>query len=413
MQYIAYPSRIVGRLRAPASKSVAQRAIAVASLARGRSVIGFPGRCDDVLAAIGVCRGFGAVIVEQEHALVIDGGIRVPAGALSCGESGLGIRMFSGLAATLGEEVVLTGTGSLMGRPMHMIETSLRAVGASCETTGGYLPITIKGPLKGGEAVIDGSQSSQALTGLLIAAPTATEDVILQVEDLKSREYIDITIQVMQEFGIEVMNDNYRVFTVEAGQRYRPANFRVEGDWSGAAFLLVAGAVAGSVVVDNLKKESAQPDRNILEALRLTGAIVNQTDDSVEVISQPLKGFTFDATHCPDLFPPLAALAANCSGESRIFGVSRLRNKESDRAATLMDTFGEMGISIALEGETMIIQGGNISGAHIHSHGDHRIAMAGVVAALNANSTVTINHAEAVNKSYPEFYDDIASISHV
>jgi 3-phosphoshikimate 1-carboxyvinyltransferase len=410
MQYIAYPSGIKGRLRAPASKSVAQRAIAVASMAGGRSVIDFPGNCDDVLAAINVCRTLGARIAEHEQHLVIDGGISLPAQPLNCGESGLGIRMFSGVAATFDEEVILTGSGSLMSRPMNMIETTLTAAGASCKSSGGRLPLFIKGPVRGGTATIDGSQSSQALTGLLIASPKAEKDLTIVVNDLKSKEYIDITIRVMNSFGVEVTNNDYQAFFIRAGQTYQPSHFTVEGDWSGAAFLLVAGAIAGSIAVDNLDLHSTQPDRKILDALRDAGAIIEHDKESIQITNrQALQGFVFDATHCPDLFPPLAALAANCTGDSRIFGVSRLKNKESDRAATLMDTFGKLGVDISLDGDAMVITGGRIQGANIYSHSDHRIAMAGAVAALNARSKVIIDHAEAINKSYPAFFTDLES----
>lgn len=409
MQQLVYPSKINGRLQAPASKSVAQRAIAMAAMATGESVIDHPGSSDDVKAAIHVCRQLGARLEERNRSLVIRGGIIAPNEPLHCGESGLGIRMFSGIAASLDKEVTLTGTGSLLSRPMDMIEATLTAAGVICRTSNGKLPLRIKGPLLGGQAHIDGSKSSQALTGLLMAAPTARHDSVLHVTDLKSREYIDITIRVMRHFDVLVENTGYTTFSVQGKQTYRPAHMVVEGDWSGAAFLLVAGAVGGHIRVENLEEGSSQPDRKIIDALRAAGAIVNQNSDQVETIRDTLRGFHFDATHCPDLFPPLAALAANCTGRSTITGVSRLRNKESDRAATLMDTFGKLGIEVFIEEDAMVIDGGQIQGGAVDSFGDHRIAMAGAVAALNANTKVMINQAEAINKSYPEFFNDLRS----
>ncbi len=411
MRQLVYPSLINGRLRAPASKSVAQRAIAIASLTNGVSVVEYPGTCDDVVSAIRVCKELGARIREENQSLIIEGGIKAPGQPLSCGESGLGIRMFSGVAATLSDEVVLTGTGSLLERPMHMIQSTLKAVGVYCNTNDGKLPLTVQGPVKGGQATIDGSQSSQALTGLLIAGPFADSDMVLEVRNLKSREYIDTTISVMESFGVQVKNHHYECFIVPVGQVYTPATFRVEGDWSGAAFLLVAGAIAGQVTVSNLSKGSTQPDRNILEALKAAGAYVKQDDQTVETAKRSLKGFEFDATHCPDLFPPLAALAANCEGTSTIHGVGRLRSKESDRAATIMDVFGKMGILVSIQNDTMTITGGPLKRASIQSHGDHRIAMAGTIAALNADGPVLIEEAEAINKSYPEFFRDMETIS--
>ncbi len=413
MQYVAHPSSVNGRLLAPASKSAAQRAIAIASLAEGTSVIVRPGSCDDVQAAVSVCKQLGVHIEEHDHQMHITGGIRPPGNELNCGESGLGIRMFSGVAATLNEEIVLTGKGSLMNRPMSMVEQSLLAMGVSCQTTGGRLPIFIKGPFPGGAATIDGSQSSQVLTGILIASPMANSDVVLSVNDLKSREYVDITTRIMKLFGVNVTNNNYKEFIIPSRQRYKATQYRVEGDWSGASFLLVAGAIAGQISIENLDLSSAQPDRKIMEALQDAGAICITDNNTVEVKkgTTALQAFSFDATHCPDLFPPLAALAANCKGKSSILGVSRLKSKESDRAATIMDTFGKLGLDISLDRDAMIISGGQIKGADIHSHGDHRIAMAGAIAALNADRKVTIGHADAVNKSYPEFYKDLESIT--
>lgn len=413
MQYVAHPSSVKGHLQAPASKSAAQRAIAIASLANGTSTIDHPGSCDDVLAAIRVCRELGASIEETGTGLMITGGIKPPAQKLHCGESGLGIRMFSGIAATLDKEIVLTGEGSLMNRPMTMVEESLQAMGVTCKTTDGRLPLAIKGPLPGGKSVIDGSQSSQVLTGILIASAFAASDVILQVNDLKSREYVDITTRIMKLFGVSVTNNNYEEFIIPSGQPYTATKYLVEGDWSGAAFMLVAGAIAGQVSIENLDMSSAQPDRKIMEALHDAGAICKIEKNMVGVGKDQtgLHAFSFDATHCPDLFPPLAALAANCKGKSRIRGVGRLKSKESDRAATLMDTFGKLGIAISLEGDVMIINGGQVKGATIHSHGDHRIAMAGAIAALTAAGTVAIDHAEAVNKSYPDFYKNLETIT--
>ncbi len=410
MKRKVWPSEIDGVLHAPPSKSAAQRAILIASLANGVSEILRTGTCDDVMAATGVCQTLGATISRQGNSLHITGGIRTPGQPLHCGEAGLAIRMFSGVAATLDGNVTLTGEGSLLRRPMDTIESSLKALGVSCQTTNGFLPVHVRGPLKGGHAVIDGSLSSQILTGILIAAPFAEKDTHLAVTSLKSKPYIDLTLEIMAAFGVEAHNNNHTDFFVRAGQRYGGRHYVVEGDWSGAAFLLVAGAVAGRVMVGNLNLSSFQADKKILHALRMAGARVTEGNNWVEVAHQPLGPFSFDATHCPDLFPPLAALASNCRGESRITGVERLRAKESDRASTLKDIFQHMGIEIRLEDNTMYISGGKKQGATVSAHGDHRIAMAAAIAALNADGPVTIDDAQAVDKSYPDFFDDLKHI---
>jgi 3-phosphoshikimate 1-carboxyvinyltransferase len=403
--------RISGSLKAPASKSVAQRALAIATLAKGTTRIFSAGSSDDVLSALRVCKVLGAEISTDKNSLIIRGGLTNQPKLLDCGESGLGIRMFSAVAATLSECITLTGSGSLASRPMDMIEKSLVAAGAECTTSGGLLPIKVKGPLTGGDAMIDGSVSSQVLTGLLIAAPYAKAPVVFHVNDLKSRPYVDITTKIMEDFGVKVENDDYKSFSINAPQEYLSREYTIEGDWSGAAFLLVAGALGGEVVVENLDSESPQADSAILKALYDCGAHIVAGKDSVQVKKTQLKAFTMDATHCPDLFPPLVVLAAGCHGMSTIKGVSRLRVKESDRAQVLKTEFGKLGLDIRTEGDYMYVWGKTLTGGTIHSHHDHRIAMAGAVASIISDNPVVIEEAQAVSKSYPDFFDDLAKIS--
>ncbi len=411
MRSIVKPSSVNGTVVAPASKSVAQRAIAIASVSKGKSVITNIGDCDDVLAAINVCRQLGATIHREGRTLTVEGGIRPPAEPLLCGESGLGIRMFTGIASSLKEPVVLTGSGSLTKRPMSVIEQAYTQLGVSAQTTNGLLPISVNGPIVGGVANIDGSLGSQVLSGMLIASVFAQNETTIHVDNLQSKHYIDITIDVMKQFGVDVNNDDYQRFIIPAGQTYKPATVNVEGDWSGAAFMLAAGAIAGKVAVENVSPRSKQPDMAIINALMWIGANVSIRENSVEVSHNELQSFHFDATHCPDLFPPLVALAAHCEGESRILGVSRLKAKESDRAKTLQDEFAKLGIDIKIHGELMLVTGGKVKSATVNSHSDHRIAMACAIAALKAEGEVIIEGAECVAKSYPEFFANLASLS--
>jgi 3-phosphoshikimate 1-carboxyvinyltransferase len=403
---------ISGVLRAPASKSVAQRAIAIAAMASGTSRIINAGDSDDVMAAIRVCRALGVDVQRSGDVLTIKGGISEGDKILDCGESGLGIRMFSAIAASRKDTITLTGIGSLTTRPMAMIEKSLKAAGARCESKGGFVPIKVKGPLKGGVAEIDGSISSQVLTGLLIAAPYANSRTVFNVTNLRSRPYIDITTRLMNDFGVNVINENYETFTIEAPQQYISRDYNIEGDWSGAAFLLVAAALGGEVTVENLDVESAQADRAILQALWDCGAKIVAGNDFVQVKKAQLKAFSFDATHCPDLFPPLVALAAGCKGTTTIQGVSRLKVKESDRAFALTTEFSKLGLDISTHEDTMVINGCSLRGGTVHSHHDHRIAMAAAIASILASEPVRIEDAHAIAKSYPAFFEDFASISH-
>ena len=404
------PSAVSGKIQAPPSKSYAQRAIAIAAMANGNSELYFPGSSDDVNAAINVAGQLGAVIRSDDSTLHVSGGLSAPAKPLDCGEAGLSVRMFSSIAGIFSKPVVLTGRGSLLKRPMHIVENSLRAMGAECTTSGGFLPVTVRGPLKGGVAEVDGSFSSQVLTGMLVAAPFAEKDITIIVNDLTSRPYIDITLAVMKHFGVEVDNSHYSRFFVRSGQKYHPAKYTIEGDWSAAAFLLVAGAIAGDVEVENIAEDSPQADRAILIALERAGASLRKNRQSVNVAKRDLKAFEFDATHCPDLFPPLVTLAAYCQGKTILSGAERLLHKESNRAATLKEEFGKLGIEIDIDGDKMIITGGRCTGGTIFSHEDHRIAMACAVAALGAEGPVIIEGAGAVAKSYPEFFDDMNTI---
>ena len=272
--------------------------------------------------------------------------------------------------------------------------------------------IRIEGPLHGGAVSVDGSLSSQFITGLLMALPLAERDTTLTVHNLKSRPYIDMTLSLLGTFGIDVKHNEYRQFFIEGRQRYAPARYNVEGDWSGASCLLVAGATTGEVTVRNLNPVSLQADMAIVDALTRAGAQITTTTDSVTVRRSPLHAFEFDATHCPDLFPALAALAASCQGTSTLRGTRRLAHKESDRARTIADVLESMGIGVDLSTpDVMRVTGGEIRGAEVSSHNDHRIAMAAAVAALRCGQgSVTIRGAEAVAKSYPEFWDDLSGL---
>jgi 3-phosphoshikimate 1-carboxyvinyltransferase len=296
---------------------------------------------------------------------------------------------------------------------MSMIEEALKQLGVKCTSSKGFLPLKIRGPLVGGKIEIDGSISSQLLTGLLMALPLAAKDSEIKVNNLKSRPYIDMTMQILRSFGIMVHNTDYTLFQIPGNQKYIPQNYIVEGDWSGGAFLLVAGAVNGHLTVQGLRTESMQSDMSIINAIEKAGAKIKISENQIEISKSGLKAFDFDATDSPDLFPPLVALASYCDGISYIKGVSRLIYKESDRAATLRDEFGKMKIKIEIRDDLMSVTGGQPQGARVESHDDHRIAMAVAVASLRATGMVSIRDSQCVAKSYPGFFDDLRSLGAV
>ncbi len=404
------PSKIKGTINAPASKSMLQRAIAAALLAETPTKLLNPTYSNDSKAALQVIEALGAQVTTSKDKIFIKGGMNPTGEILNCGEAGLSIRMFSPVAALWHEDLTLTGEGSLISRPVSMIEKPLKALGVNVYTTNGCPPLTVKGPLQGGEAEVDGSVSSQFLTGLLMALPKATKDSRLTVKDLKSTPYIDMTVTLLKAFGVEIKHSNYKTFFIKGNQTYSIGEYRVEGDWSGASFLLVAGAVGGCVTVTGLDMRSPQADRKIIDAIKAAGASVKTLGHQVEITRNELKAFDFDATHCPDLFPPLVALANNCEGVSVLTGVERLTHKESDRAKTLEKEFSSLGAKIRIDGNRMKIKGTKLKGGIIDSHNDHRIAMAGALAAINAEGDVTIRNPQCVAKSYPDFYEDFAAI---
>jgi 3-phosphoshikimate 1-carboxyvinyltransferase len=413
MERSVEPSFLNGRIKAPPSKSMTQRAIAAAMLAEGQSIIFNPSYCDDSLAAMSIAVSLGARVEPDAGKIKITGSGEIKEKKLNCGESGLAIRMFSPVAALFDEEIIMTGSGSLKKRPMQMIGDALNQLGAKCSSTGGFLPLAIRGPLKGGHCEIDGSLSSQLLTGLLISLPLADDDSEIKVNNLMSKPYIDMTIGLLSDFGIKISNTNYEFFKVPGRQKYNPRHYEVEGDWSGGAFLLVAGAINGSLKVTGLNTTSYQSDMAVLKALESAGANMKISDGNIEISRSDLKAFEFDATESPDLFPPLVALASYCKGITKLKGASRLAHKESDRASALSEEFGKMNIKVGIDGNYLIVTGGKVKGAKVNSHDDHRIAMASAVAALGASDPVYIKDSHCIAKSYPGFFDDLRKVGAV
>ena len=411
------PSKVSGIIKAPASKSAMQRACALALIHNGETYLTNAGHSNDDLAALDVIQRLGGAVkkIDSNTYLINSGTEHKPENILDCGESGLGLRMFTPIAALNSHEITITGSGSLMKRPMDFFDMVLPQLGVTIHSNNGKLPLRIKGPLIASNITIDGSLSSQFLTGLIISfAASCKVPVTITVVDLKSKPYIDLTLQLMSHFGWEVSHHNYKefYFSPSSDKKIRKVSYSVEGDWSGGAFILVAGAIAGNLTISGLNVNSTQADRKILEALKDAQAKIQITGDFIHISGSELHSFEFNATDCPDLFPPLVALASICQGETIIYGVSRLKHKESDRAATLVSEFTKMGVNIKCEGDTMKIIGStNLKGCRVDSHHDHRIAMACAVAALRAEDDIEIVNAEAINKSYPEFFNDLKSIN--
>ena len=411
MKIEASKSAISGIVNAPSSKSSMQRYIAGALLAEGVTRIFSPSYCDDSLATIAVAEALGAEISVSDNVVTVRGGFKPRQRQIFCGESGLAARMFTPISALHSGEIIINGTGSILKRSMKMMEVPMSELGVNISTNNGFLPVKIKGPLLGGDVLTDGSVSSQFVTGLLMALPVVKKDSVIFVDNLISRPYIDLTITILNEFGIVVQNYDNEKFEITGRQKYIAGNFTVEGDWSGGAFLLVIAAIEGEAEIRNLKLNSSQADKTIFDVLKLSGANIRSSGDSIVVSKGDLHGFCFDITDCPDLAPPLVILALACKGKSIITGTSRLSSKESDRGKVLEDTLSSLGGKIRNYKDRIEIDGGiPLHGGVVSANNDHRIAMALASASLICNSPVIIDGMECINKSYPHFIDDFQNL---
>ena len=490
-------------LAMPCSKSFAQRAIIAAALADGVSHLRGYSPCGDNEAALQVARMLGADVQKNGSEITVKG-ISASLGSLKqildgegqpsvaddrtprlhVGESGLLTRMMIPLMAQLcPQTVTFTGEKTLLGRPLTGAKEIMEAFGVEsrcldslrsldmtekCQLDNTLcVPLTVKGPLRSGRTDISGKHGSQIISGLLMGLPFADRNSTLQVHQPKSIPYMFITLEVLKKFGIKTGNEMLggrdflesdgdwslctdMVFKVKGGQKYKAADIDLEGDWSAAANFLVAGAVFGKAQLQGLDTRSLQADLSIMDILMDAGASLSQTDGdrgNITVQRAPLRAFKVDASNCPDLFPIISVLAAFCQGTSRLAGVGRLANKESDRAKAIMEMLTRMGVKAEIDGDEMIIEGhslvqrllcqkrcldcarhdndnarsdvetchpersegsvtrGLLRGGAYTSHHDHRMVMALKVAALGADSPITIDDEDCVGKSFPQFHE--------
>jgi 3-phosphoshikimate 1-carboxyvinyltransferase len=403
--------KIQGTLTAPASKSMTQRAIAAALLAGGESLISNASLCDDARAALALARALGAETFEAHGQLHISRPFAVREKELNCRESALCVRLFAPIAALLAGTVSLRGQGTLCARPLPDVAATLPAFGVQVTPSSHKgLPMQLSGFLQPAVATIDASESSQLLSGLLMALPLLAGDSELTVTGLVSRPYVAMTLDIIRHFGGEVACRRFEVFTIKGRQRYRPQTCLVEGDWSSAAFLLAGAAIGGSITLKGLQRNSRQADRAILPALQAAGARVSWHQGAVHVCRGQRQAFRFDATDCPDLFPPLVLLAAFCEGVSVLKGAHRLVHKESNRAQALQEIFGRLGIQVSLQNDEMLVYGGAVHGGRVSSFHDHRMAMAAACAGLFTPEPVEIDDTDCVRKSYPGFFTDLKQL---
>lgn len=401
-----------GVIQAPPSKSDVHRAIICAALSKGVCTISPVALSEDIKATVACVEALGAETKIENNVLTIDGThmFQNPSALLDCRESGSTLRFLIPVAAAGGTEATFTGSGRLPERPIGIYTGALPPKGVSCDTQGG-LPLKISGTLQSGVYEIPGDISSQFITGLLFALPLLDGDSdIILTSPIQSAGYINMTIRTMSKFGIEVdMTD--KGWHIRGKQHYIPTDYTTDGDWSQAAFFLVAGAVGGEVTVNNCNIDSSQGDRKIAALLREFGAQVNQDGGSITVCKAQLKAVTIDASQIPDLVPVLAVCACFAEGTTRIVNAARLRIKESDRLKTTAALLNSLGGKVRELSDGLEITGvGKLTGGCADGANDHRIVMSAAVCAAGCSGIITCTDAFSINKSYPDFYRDYGKI---
>ena len=420
MRAVVHPGPAHGCVRAPSSKSVAHRALLAAALAEGETILENVTPSADVRATLAAVRAFGAVAEPLPGEALRVRGVPLPLAprdAVDCGESGSTLRFLVPLLALTGAEVTLTGRGRLPQRPQEIYRALFSARGLPFET--GPAGLRFRGPLTAGEYRLSGAVSSQFITGLLLALPLLDGDSVLKIEPpFESRPYVELTLDVLARFGVAAhWQDGLSLF-IPGGQRYRPVpRFAVEGDHSQAAFFAALGALAGEVCCAGLRPASAQGDRVIFDLLARMGAPAAGGEGGTPLCCRrsPLRPGIFDLADCPDLGPILTVLCCFCGGVSRIEHAGRLRYKESDRIAAMQAELAKLGLAVRCEGDALIVPGigekaCRAPAAPLCGWNDHRVVMALAVAAARADGPVTIEGADAVEKSYPRFFEDLQSV---
>lgn len=408
MSLLVRPGSVHGTVVAPPSKSYTHRAFLLGLLAEGTTTVRDALASEDPRATLQGVQALGAKVTRGDVVTIeSDGRVRPARETIDCLNSGTTLRLLSAIASLAEGETRLTGDASLVKRPMQPLVDALASLGVKTTSTNGKAPISVRGPMLGGRATLPGDMSSQFVSALILAGACTAKGVQVDIEGtLKSRPYVDITLEMMEDFGAKAERVG-EGFSVAGGQRFRATDYRVPGDFSTAAFPLVAGALAGEVTVENLPSRTAQGDKAIVDYLERFGAKVVRRPRSATVSASSLRGCEIDLSDTPDAFPALCALAAHAKGETVLSGAAHLRFKESDRIKAMVTNLRKMGVDAREREDGAVIRGGAVHGARgLVTEGDHRILMALAVCALAADGPVELDDHEAHAVSYPTFLQD-------
>lgn len=401
------PAILNGELSSVSSKSASHRALICAALSDGCSRIDNLIFSEDIDATIHTLKALGASFEIQKNSVLVHGISSVPkAATLNCNESGSTLRFMIPVAAAFGVHAEFHGAGRLPQRPITPYLDALSTKGITFDYTQS-MPFSIAGKLQSGDFYLPGNVSSQFITGLLFALPLLDGDSrIIITSQLESKPYVDMTIQMLNRFGIYVkMKD--AIIQIPGNQSYQACDLKIEGDFSQAAFFLVAGALGGCVKIKDLEFDSAQGDKAIVPILQQVGAKVSVAQEAIQVTSGVLNAFRIGVQDIPDLVPILAVLACFCRGTSYITDAQRLKIKESNRLQAIANCLNAAGGKVQVLEDGLMIQGvDSLHRCRLDSYNDHRIAMSVAVASLRCDGAIELENAECIRKSYPSFYED-------
>lgn len=421
-----YPTKLSGEVKIPPSKSMAHRAVICAALGDGISKVTNIDYSDDIIATIAAMSSLGAKITKKEDYLEVYG-IKNPENMevnsvqgeriIDCNESGSTLRFLVPIAALFDGVNRFVGRGNLGKRPLDTYYNIFNEQNIKYTYKEGILDLKTEGKLQAGEFRVKGNISSQFITGLLFTLPLLDGDSkIIITTEMESKGYIDLTLSAIKDFGVEIINNNYEEFIIRGNQTYKSRDYRVEGDYSQSAFFFCADALSNNVVLNDLKLDSLQGDKEVIDILERMGLKINSKNNGlIGTINEKLKATTIDGSQCPDIIPVVSLVAALSEGTTEIINAGRLRIKECDRLAAVTSELNKLGAKITEKEDGLIIEGvkelkGNVE---VWSHKDHRIAMTIAIASTMCKEPIILKDYECVSKSYPQFWDDFKNVGGV
>ncbi len=406
-------SMLSGSIAIPGSKSHSIRAIAIATMAEGKSILRGILDSADTRSAMVAAKAFGASVIQKGPDLIIEGvgGKTLPGDIfIDVGNSGTTLRIFTALASVYNQKVTFDGDKSIRQRPMSSLLNALRMLGVEVKSDNDKCPFSVYGPLKGGKTKVNGI-SSQFLTAMLFAAPLCKGDITIEVENLHEQSYVSITLDWLNKQNIKYQNKGLDYFSIPGGQKYSAIDTYIPADFSSATFVLCAAAITRSEIkITGLDFSDHQGDKKVFQYLSEMGVQIKQTEDGVVVKGGILKGIDIDMNDTPDALPAMAVVGCFAEGTTRLLNVKQARLKECDRISAMATELNKMGGSVSELSDGLVIKQACLTGTDVHGYDDHRMVMALAIAGMGAKGNTIIDTAESINITYPSFISDMVTI---